>query len=54
MIGIRTTTPQHLVHVFCECGKELTIQGEGWKVKGDVQFICPCGIITNAELKEIK
>lgn len=46
-IGVGTAIPQHLMHVKCECGKELFIDGKqkGWKVdfQGPVVFKCPCG-----------
>jgi hypothetical protein len=46
-VGVGTVIPQSLVHVKCECGNELFIDGkqEGWRVdfQGPVVFKCPCG-----------
>jgi len=44
-LGIKTGTPQSLMHVKCECGKELFIDGPGWSIdfQGPVVFKCSCG-----------
>jgi hypothetical protein len=46
-VGVGTVIPQSLVHIKCECGNELFIDGkqEGWRVdfQGPVVFKCPCG-----------
>ncbi len=45
-LGINVTAPMHLMHMKCECGKELYIEGKGWTIDfqgGPVVFKCSCG-----------
>ena len=54
-IGIQITTPEHLLHVKCDCGNELFIDGERWGIKfhGPVDFLCPCGkVISSPKFKK--
>jgi len=34
-----------ILRVDCDCGKELLVIGDGWKIEvnGPINFVCPCG-----------
>lgn len=46
-LGIGVTAPQHLLHVKCDCGNEMFMDGKepGWQIdlKTGVEMTCPCG-----------